>query len=133
MSKKIRILLLAAFVLVGILSYASKDQFLSVSDAQNKWGKKDFNAKLFSQGDPKIRASMAASLVSSQHYVNRSLNEVRQELGKQTGYYFSDLIPAYAIGDLSQTRTETWQIVFFPDNSSKVVKEIKIHKKCCNK
>lgn len=43
------------------------------------------------------------------------------------------MILAYAIGDLSHGRTETWQIILIPDNDSKIVKEIKIHKKCCEK
>jgi hypothetical protein len=59
--------------------------------------------------------------------------EIHEKLGPSTGYYFSDLVPAYVIGDLSHGRTETWQIILIPDEDSKVVEEVKIHKKCCGK
>jgi hypothetical protein len=134
--KKSRLLIIAiSFVLllfsILALSYPS-GRFLSVNDARKKWGDTEFNTQKFKDGDSNVRASMAASLVSSKVLVGASLVSVIEKLGPSTGYYFSDMIPAYAIGDLRHGRTETWQIIFIPDRESKVVNEIKIHKKCCS-
>ena len=106
---------------------------MSDKEAQKKWGNVEFNAEKFKTGDSNLRASMAASLVSKKALVGTALADIYNKLGPSTGYYFSDMIPAYAIGDLSHGRKETWQIILIPDRNSKIIEKIKIHKKCCAK
>ena len=130
-------ILLGAIALISAISILALSRpnghFMSVEEAKKKWGDVEFSAEKFKAGDSNVRASMAASIISKKTLVGTPLADIRNELGSYTGYYFSDMIPAYAIGDLSHGRKETWQIILIPDHDSKVIEEIKIHKKCCDK
>jgi hypothetical protein len=126
------ILFIPLFFLLGFYPL-NMQEYMTAEKAGEKWGTTSFNFNEFKKGSSLVRASMASNLIKSKILVNKPLKDIRTLLGNYTGYYFSDLIPAYAIGDLNPNRTETWQIVLIPDSDSKVIKEVKIHKKCCYK
>jgi hypothetical protein len=124
--------------LIGILALTAAfagpaDQFISFKEAEKKWGNRKYSKEEFSGGDSQVRGSMAADLVKGKYLIGMPIEDVRIGLGKQTGYFFSDQVPAYAIGDLGPVRRDTWQIVILADKAGKKVSEVKIHKKCCYK
>jgi hypothetical protein len=131
---RIKLAIIMGLVFFSLLALGFRsEQFMTAESARQKWGDVKFEAQKFKAGDSNVRASMAASLVNSKEILGTPLSEIIEKLGPFTGYYFSDLIPAYAIGDLSHGRTETWQIILIPDGQSKVIEKVKIHKKCCYK
>ena len=106
-------------------------EFIEIKRAEKKWGVKPLNKKLFRNGDPKQRASMAVDIFKNQTYVGKNMLLVRQELGDPDSYFFSDTIYAYKIMPFPGKDKENWHLVFIPDDDLKKVKEVKIHKKCC--
>jgi hypothetical protein len=129
------VLLFCIFIAMTVSAYQAlkKAEFMKIVEVERRWGKIKFDSEKFKSGDSQLKASMAASLLKSKAMVGVPLADVRMRLGAPTGYYFSDVIPAYAIGDLSKDRKETWQIVLIPDSAGKAVGEVKVHKKCCYK
>jgi hypothetical protein len=123
----------AAVATVASVLYG-RDEFMSVNDAEKKWGKADFDAEKFKNGNEAVRASMAMFLITSKRFVGKPLASVRAELGASTGYYVNDGIPSYIITPEQPKggkRVDVWQIVFLPDKDWKKVDEVKIHKNCC--
>lgn len=106
-------------------------KFMSVSDAEKKWGIAKFDATRFKAASTAQLAPMAVDIVKRHLYVGQDRKKVRQELGDPTGYFFSDTIYAYQIEEYSETKKESWQLVFIPDKDLKRVADVKIHKKCC--
>jgi hypothetical protein len=140
MARLLTKILITCAVLGGAIAAAtvafalySRDEFMSVYDAEKKWGKTAFEAEKFKKGNEGIRASMAVSLITSKRFVGKPLRSVEAELGAPTGYYVNDGIPTYIITPEQPKgkRTDVWQLVFLPDKDWKNVDEVKIHKNCC--
>lgn len=110
----------------------SRAQFMSLKDAEKRWGVVKFDPEKFKKLSPRERASMAVYTAKNQLYKGRILIEVREELGEPDGYFFSDTILAYQIEPYTEEKKESWQLVFIPDEKNiKKVGRIQIHKKCC--
>lgn len=95
-----------------------------------KWGQEPFNADRFKNGDEKVRASMAFSILADpKPFLKKDVLEIRKILGDPDGFYITDKFPAYII-QLSEQ--ESWQIVFLLDRQDRV-SEVIVHKNCCYK
>ncbi len=106
-------------------------KFISLSDAEKKWGNTKFDLIRFKTASAAQRAPMAVDIVKRRLYVGLDRKKVRDELGEPTGYFFSDTIYAYQIEEYSESKKEAWQLVFIPDEDLRKVADVKIHKKCC--
>ena len=128
--------LVSACVFFGkVLSWAEEEffqaKFMSLKDAEAKWGGVKFDPAKFKAGSSQQRAPMAIDIVKRRLYIGQSRKKVRDELGDPTGYFFSDTIFAYQIEEYSEAKKEAWQLVFIPDEKLEKVADVKIHKKCC--
>jgi hypothetical protein len=127
----------ALFSMYCALAFAStgyyRGYFMSLKDAQKKWGIKVLDKDLFKNGDHTKRESMAVHIVVNQTFVGKPMKLVRTELGDPDSYFFSDTIYAYKIMPYPGEGKEIWHLVFIPDDKLEKVKEVKIHKKCCYK
>ena len=98
---------------------------------EKRWDSKEFSQSEFKDGTVKVRAQMAFSLIKGKSFVGRTTEEVKNTLGNFTGYFWSNSVPAYLIDEGWTKNLDSWQIVFLIDDSGKV-KEVKVHKNCCN-
>ena len=63
-------------------------------------------------------------------YIGMHELEILKRFGPSTGYYYTEMTPAYLI-EIAKTRAEnSWQIVFLI-NRDRQVREIVVHKNCC--
>lgn len=123
------IVLSAGFVLAKQLW---RGKLMPTAEVCKKWGDKEFDVALFKSGTPEVRASMACSLLKNQKpMLGKDISEIRTLLGDHDGYYFSDMYPAYLIQIGKNHSEESWQIVFMIDKGEDV-KEVVVHKNCCN-
>lgn len=106
--------------------------FLTVKEAQKKWGISTFNPEKFKSASEKIRGAMATDAISKQVFVGTDMLSVRKNMGTPNSYFFSDTIYAYKITEPANNK-ESWQLIFIPDTKLEKVKEVKIRKKCCYK
>ena len=109
----------------------SNVKFMSIEDAQKRWGQSVFTKETFKNGTTKARAVMAVDLIRSGKYIGAPVGQVKSDLGEYTGYYWNHNIPAYLVeegiipkGELKM-HGDTWQIVLLPDKNGNI-KEIKI-------
>jgi hypothetical protein len=100
---------------------------LSLTTAEKAWGTKEFNPERFKNGSKQERAAQTVSLIRSPRYIGQELKTVISELGPHDGYYNSDEIPDYSLGELKGAH---WELVFLPDDNGRVNRII-IHKECC--
>lgn len=122
-------LIFIAAVFAGVLNR----KFMDISEAKKRWGHEQFNPEIFKKGDAKTKASMAVSLIEDKRYIGKTRQDVRKELGDFSGHYFSESIPTYIIHEGWQKEGEdTWQLVFLL-NRDRVIKEVRIHKNCCER
>jgi hypothetical protein len=111
----------------------SRNEFLSIKEAEKKWGKAQFDTKKFKEGNEAQKASMSVSLILSKRFIGKPLKSVRDELGSPDGYFENDAIPAYILTpDSKDKKTDVWQLIFLPDKDWKKIDEVKIHKNCCS-
>lgn len=111
----------------------SRNEYLSIKEAEKKWGKAEFNTEKFKEGNEAQKASMSVSLILSKRFIGKPLKSVREELGAPDGYFENDTIPAYILTpDSKDKKTDVWQLIFLPDRDWKKVDEVKIHKNCCS-
>jgi hypothetical protein len=109
-----------------------KAVFMSPEKALKKWGRQPFEPGDFKSFEAKKKAAMAVDIILTKKFIGKSiLEDVRGQLGRPDGYFFSDTIIAYEIDPLAEGKKESWEMVFMPDKSLKFVKEVRIHKKCC--
>lgn len=113
--------------------YLANQEFMTTDRAIALWGHKPFSADEFKKGSLPARSSMAATLIESKTFVGKSPEQVKEELGNPTGYFWSKGFPAYFLNDGSKEKNhETWQLVFLL-NSKGNIDEVRIHKNCCSK
>ena len=110
-----------------------RGKLMTTTEVCKKWGEKEFDAKAFKNATPDLRASMTCSLLKNQKpFIGKDISEIREILGDHDGYYFSDMYPAYLIQVGKNHTEESWQIVFMIDKDDDI-KEIVVHKNCCDK
>ncbi|MBC7742911.1 MAG: hypothetical protein H7061_11990 [Bdellovibrionaceae bacterium] len=127
-----------AIIIISIFTaYATKQgplwrgTYLNEKAVKAKWGQAPLDYSKFKLGDLAIRSKMAASILRDQTLIGKSADSIRQVLGDPDGFFYIDAYPAYLIQEGHSKSEETWQLVFLLDSKFKV-KEIKVHKNCCD-
>ena len=109
---------------------SGRNEMMETSTATKRWGNEKFTVEKFKKATISERAKMAADLVSSSALVGKTNSEIKTLLGPYTGHYRSRRIPAYLIEEGWKTHKDSWQLVFFLDQTDKVT-SVKFHKNCC--
>ena len=79
--------LLSLFILCGValvfaqISKHPRGITMNIKEVENKYGKQDFESKKFKNGNLKIRASMATSLIQNKVLIGKTNAEIFQLLG----------------------------------------------------
>ncbi len=130
-------LLLSLCLLLSNISYGqdylNRYEYMSLEKIKQKWGQTLFVAKKFKVASENEKAKMTYSLINSKNYIGKPITNVFTDLGRSTGYFFSESVPAYIIGDTNEKPDELWQIVFLLDKDSKTIADVRVQKKCCYK
>ena len=121
------------FSVLACSNYFFDGEFLAHDKFAKKFGIEKFSVSKFKAGTPSQRAKMVNNLVTTKHYVGKSLKKVYEDLGGSTGYFFSDLIPAYILNEEKKGVREVWQLVFIPQKDKHIVEKVVVHKKCCRR
>ncbi len=109
-------------------------EYMPIKTVQKKWGTKvKFDLIKFREASSEIKATMVYDLITSKKYIKQPVDKVFNDLGPSTGLFFSEMVPAYVIGNISEKSDELWQVVFLLTRDSKYVEKIVVHKKCCYK
>lgn len=125
------ILITTMSIFVIAYSYSiANEKFLTVKQAEKKWGILSFDAKKFTTLSEEKKGAMAVDLVKQKKYVNSLRQDVIKEMGDPDSYFFSDTILAYKITRREKNK-EQWHLIFIPDDKLERVKEVRIHKRCC--
>ena len=111
--------------------YLNNQHFMSLSEAENRWGQKDFSPEEFKKEKANNRAKMAVSLIKKKQFIGKTSTQVKESLGEFSGHFWSHNIPTYLIEEGWNQKLDTWQLVFLLDEAGKV-KEVRIHKNCCD-
>ena len=111
--------------------YLNRYEYMSLDSIKKKWGTAQFSEKKFKLADEIEKAKMTYSLIQNKIYVGKPIKTVFKGLGRSTGYFFSESVPTYIIGDINEKPDELWQIVFLLSKDSKIISEVKVQKKCC--
>jgi hypothetical protein len=126
----ISLAVLLSFTLALYAHPFNRGKTLSYKETKQKWGEIPVDYAKFKKGDLKTRSQMAASLLKDTSLLGKSVSYIRENLGGPDGFYFIDTYPAYIIQDGQSQTEETWQIVFRINGQSSV-RDIVIHKNCC--
>lgn len=132
--KKIILIISVSALLLGITLYAQPffgGKTMRQSEVKKKWGSEKLNYEKFKAGSPELRSKMSYSIMIDKSLIGKSIDFIRENLGSPDGYYFMDIYPAYIIQEGTSSKEETWQIVF-KLNEKYEVREIIVHKNCCN-
>ena len=109
-------------------------EYMPLKKVQLKWGAKiKFDPTKFKGATSETKATMVYDLIKNKKYVKQPVDKVFNELGPSTGLFFSEMVPAYVIGNINEKPDELWQIVFLLTRDSKYVEKVVVHKKCCYK
>lgn len=134
--KKIKIVVGITIVFIfSLFLYAQNfwgGKVLSAKEVKSKWGDQAFNAEKFKTGTYDVKAKMAYSIITNKTLIGKTYEEIQQIFGPRDGFYFIDTYPAYIIQKGKNRTEETWQIVFRMNNEYKV-RDIIVHKNCCEK
>ncbi|NBX76562.1 MAG: hypothetical protein EBQ92_08400 [Proteobacteria bacterium] len=112
-------------------NYLENQTFMTLSQAEKRWGKKDFSPEEFKRETANNRAKMAVNLIKKKQFIGKRPAEIKKALGEFSGHFWSDNIPTYLIEEGWNQKTDSWQLVFLLDNAGNV-KEVRIHKNCCD-
>lgn len=132
--KKIIVVFSIIIAIIGLSLYAqpfTSGKNLSKSEVKKKWGAEKLDFLKFKDGSPEIKSKMAFSIMTNKNLIGKSIDFIRENLGAPDGFYFIDIYPAYIIQEGFSAKEETWQIVF-KLNEKYEVREIIVHKNCCN-
>ncbi len=125
-------LCMATVISVGTLAKSFwKGTTLSAPEVKKRWGSEKLDFSKFKNGSTKDKSSMAYAIINDKTLIGKPIEFVRENLGSPDGFYFIDIYPAYIIQEGGNHNEETWQIVF-KLNSKYQVKEVFIHKNCCD-
>lgn len=112
--------------------YEQSQVYMDAKAAEVRWGKEKFSIEKFKTADPDGRAKMAADLIKNRKvFIGKSVAEIRNQLGPNSGYFFTDQLPAYTISEGWKKNENTWQIVFLLGFNGKI-KDVRIHRNCCS-
>lgn len=109
----------------------NRGKTLSYNQTRQKWGESAADYPTFKAGDLNTRSQMAASLLKDKSLIGKSVSYIRENLGSPDGFYFIDTYPAYIIQEGQNRAEETWQIVFRINGQNSTVRDIVVHKNCC--
>lgn len=131
--KKIIIFISITAALAGLSLYAQPffgGKTMKKAAVQKKWGAEKLDFEKFKNGSYEIKSKMAFSIMSDKSFIGKPIEFIREKLGTPDGYYFIDIYPAYIIQEGTNSKEETWQIVF-KLNEKFAVREVVVHKNCC--
>ncbi len=111
--------------------YLEQGKFLNLEETKKKWGQKSFLGEAFKAGTAKDRAPMVYDLIKRKIFVGKTAVEVRSLLGPTSGYFWSEQIPTYFVEEGWSEKKDSWQLVFLIDENERV-KEVRVHKNCCD-
>lgn len=113
-------------------SHFWRGETLSENEVARRWGTTELDIQKFKAGPREVRAEMTYSLLKNKKkFIGKTVPEIRSLFGPHDGFYFVDTFPAYLI-QIAKTRDqEAWQIVFLLNNDRKV-KDVIMHKNCCD-
>lgn len=132
MKKLVGIIILIA-AMGGLSLYAQPffgGKTMKKAEVQKKWGAEKLDLEKFKIGEREIKAKMAFSIITDKSLIGKSIDFIREKFGAPDGYYFIDIYPAYIIQEGTNSKEETWQIVF-KLNEKYEVREVIVHKNCC--
>jgi hypothetical protein len=136
MKSKKRVLILIGLIMIVFTSLLAKNYnnifyrgpFISVKDAEKRWGRTDFDAEKWRKANISDRAKMASSIIiSKKNFIGKTNLEIKEIFGPHDSYYVNDPIPAYTIQSNTTSGGERWDLVFLIDQNNKVF-DIKIHR-----
>ncbi len=107
---------------------------MNIKQVCQYWGHSKLDIKKFklAEDDEPLRATMACDIIKNKkQFIGKDTLEIRKLLGDFTGHYFVDISPAYIIGGINNTDTNTWQLVFLINHDEKIL-DIIVHKNCCD-
>jgi hypothetical protein len=110
--------------------YIQQQYFIDINEAKKKWGQQEWSNKAWKGASLDTKAALAVDILQNKYFIGKKENEIIEALGRQTGFFYSDYIPAYIIQKGIpgvQDKKETWQLVVF-SNDEQVIEEIKIHR-----
>lgn len=105
---------------------------MSPTQVKAKWGAEKLDPVKFKVASTEEKSKMAYSIMIDKNLIGKSIEYVRDTFGAPDGFYFIDSYPAYIIQMGKNRSEETWQIVFKLNNKYEV-RDIIVHKNCCEK
>lgn len=109
-----------------------KGETLSPQKTKARWGQQTVDFEKFKTSSIDARAPMAFNIMNDKKLIGKSVEDIRNLLGSPDGFYFIDSYPAYLIQEGKGPNDETWQLVFLL-NAKYQVRQIIVHKNCCEK
>jgi hypothetical protein len=127
------IFVVLVFIGTGLAAYEFwQDKTMSASEVKTKWGNTKLDVKKFKDSTYEEKSKMSYSVMTDKSLIGKTYEEIREIFGPNDGHYFTDTIPAYIIQEGKTHSEETWQLVFKMDKKYRV-RDIIIHKNCCDK
>jgi hypothetical protein len=105
--------------------YLSKWEYMSIAEAKKRWGETKFTTEAFKNSPEEQRGKFIASLINSKYGLGKTAQQIKNELGAFSGFFWRDSIPVYIVDRKSKTDGKTWQIVFLT-NEKGIVIDVKI-------
>jgi len=135
--KKLYLFVLTTLFISSSYSFADDvflREYMPIKKIQQKWNSKiKFDPTNFKGSSSEIKATMVYDLIASKRYIKQPVDKVFNDLGPSTGLFFSEMVPAYVIGNINEKPDELWQVVFLLTRDSKYIEKVVVHKKCCYK
>ncbi len=122
---------LVALVLLVMTAFAVYrfDNYMFGWEAGLYWGRTPFVSQQFREAATNEKASMVADLIFKKYFIEKSIEQVKDELGQPTGgYYNYDTNLTYTI---HSDRKTIWELVFIVNHATGNVRNILIYKRCC--
>lgn len=131
--KKLIILIFLSLASFGLLAQSFwGGKTMPPTQVKAKWGNEKFDSIKFKAAPFELKSKMAYSIMIDKTLKGKSVEYIRETFGSPDGFYFIDSYPAYIIQMGKNHSEETWQIVFKLNNKFEV-RDIIVHKNCCEK
>jgi len=132
--------LLVAMLVLGVLIISTViygqtfwgGETMSSQKVKKKWGSEKYNAEAFKAGTYLDKSKMAYSIMTDKKLLEQPYEKIRELFGENDGFYFIDSYPTYIIQRGKNHSEETWQLVFRMNSKFKV-RDVIMHKNCCDK
>jgi|GEM_PF-3861166 len=99
------------------------NQFLTFGEAEKLWNIEPYESSRFKAAKPDERGGMALDLINKGTFNSRKLIDVKRALGTPDGKFQTRNSMAYRLGSDDKN---SYQLIFLPDFSGKMVENIKI-------